>query len=260
MNNYAIPNLVKACEIMSVLAEWPKGISAAEVEDLIQIPRTTAFRILKTLCSQEMAEKRGTLFFPGTTLMKIGLESLRSSQVRPLSISFLSNLADKTGYTAHLAIPSGYQSLILEVHDSSNPVRVASRPGTIVPLYCSSTGKVFLAFRYEQEIEEYFSRHSCEKFTPETIVTLKEMKQEIKRIKMNGFAMDNHEFHEDVCCLAAPVYNSKCQVIAAIGVTGPAMHFSQEKETKIGQWVKQSAHELSSVMGYDHLSKERLIQ
>jgi DNA-binding IclR family transcriptional regulator len=56
------------------------------------------------------------------------------------------------------------------------------------------------------------------------------------------------------------VYDSRGQVVAAIGVTGPAMHFLPEKETEIGQWVKQSAHELSSVMGHKHLSKERLIQ
>ena len=250
MNNYTIPNLVKGCEVMAVLAERPEGISALELEQLVHVPKTTAFRILKTLCSQEMAEKRGTLFFPGSALMKIGLKSLEASKIRPLSIPFLGQLAMETGFTSHLAIPSGYQSLILEVHDSPNPIRVASRPGTLVPLYCSSTGKVFLAFRYEPEIEEYFSSHSFEKFTANTIVALDEMKEEINRIKMNGFAVDNQEFHEDVRCVAAPVRDSRGQVIAAIGVTGPAIHYPKE-ETEVGRLVKRSADELSSEMGYN---------
>ena len=137
MNNYVNPNLVKACEIMKILADRPKGILATELESLIQVPRTTAFRILQTLCSQDMAEKRGTLFFAGPGLIQIGLNSLRSLEIRSLSIPFLSELATKTHFKAHRAIPSGWQSLILEVHDSPNPVRVASRSGTTVPLYCS---------------------------------------------------------------------------------------------------------------------------
>lgn len=251
MNKYLIPNLFKACGVLSVLAERPEGVTSAEIENLVEVPRTSAFRILKTLCSEEMAEKRGSLFFPGPALIKIGLKSLQSFQVRPLSIPFLSDLAISTNCTAHLAIPSGYQSLILEVHDSPNPVRVASRPGAIVPLYCSSTGKVFLAFRYEQEVEGYFSQHSCVKFTPNTIVTADQMRQEINRIKRDGYAVDNHEFHEDVRCVAAPVHDSQGQVIAAIGITGPAMHFSEVKTMEFGQLVRKFADKLSTEMGYN---------
>jgi DNA-binding IclR family transcriptional regulator len=156
MNNYTIPNLVKACEIMAILADRPTGISALEAENLTQIPRTTVFRILKTLCSEGMADKRGTLFFAGPGLVQIGLNSLRSLEIRSMAIPFLSELATNTHFTAHIAIPSGWQSLILEVHDSPNPVRVASRSGTTVPLHCSSTGKIFLAYLHEQSLNDYF--------------------------------------------------------------------------------------------------------
>lgn len=250
MNNYAIPNLVKACEIMSVLAERPEGISAVELEKLVQIPKTTAFRILKTLCSQGMAEKRGVLYFSGSDMIKIGLKSLQASQIRPLSIPFLSQLAMETRFTSHLAILSGYQSLILEVHDSPSPVCVASRPGTIVPLYCSSTGKVFLAYRLEADLEDYFSSQPLKKYTDNTIITLSEMREELRQIRKDGYAVDNREFHCDVCCLASPVRDSRGQVAAAIGVTGPAVHFTSQSQMKISDSVKRAAGELSAELGY----------
>lgn len=250
MNNYVIPNLVKACEIMKILADRPQGILATEAENLTHIPRTTAFRILKTLCSEGMAEKRGTLFFAGPGLIQVGLNSLRSLEIRSLSIPFLSELAAKTHFTAHLAIPSGFQSLILEVHDSPNPVRVASRSGTTVPLHCSSTGKIFLAYRYEQELEDYFSARSPEKRTGNTIVTLSEMQKELEQIKSDGFAVDNREFHDDVWCLAAPLRDSGGQVVAAIGVTGPATQSDSQKKADICTYVKKAAVELSAELGY----------
>jgi DNA-binding IclR family transcriptional regulator len=250
MNNYIIPNLVKACEIMGILADRPKGISASEVENLAQIPRTTAFRILKTLCSESMADKRGTLFFAGPGLIQIGLNSLRSLEIRSMAIPFLSELATNTHFTAHLAIPSGWQSLILQVHDSPNPVRVASRSGTTVPLHCSSTGKIFLAYLHEQELEDYFSAAVPEKKTSSTIVTLGEMQKEIERIKRDGFSVDDHEFHDDVWCVAAPVKDSGGQVIAAIGITGPASQFDNQKKTDVCMYVKKASDELSAELGY----------
>jgi DNA-binding IclR family transcriptional regulator len=250
MNNYVIPNLVKACEIMKILADRPKGISASQAENLTEIPRTTAFRILKTLCSEGMAEKRGTLFFAGPGLVQIGLTSLRSLEIRSMAMPFLSELASKTHFTAHLAISSGWQSLILEVHDSPNPVRVASRSGATVPLHCSSTGKIFLAYLHEQELEDYFSSGSPEKKTSNTIVTLDEMQKEIAKIKRNGFSVDDHEFHKDVWCVASPVRDSDGKVIAAIGVTGPAMQSDDQKKNDICMYVKKAAGELSSELGY----------
>ena len=140
--------------------------------------------------------------------------------------------------------------MILEVHDSPNPVRVASRSGTTVPLHCSSTGKIFLSYRYEQELEDYFSARSLEKRTGNTIVTLSEMQKEIEQIKSDGFAVDNHEFHADVWCLAAPVRDSGGQVVAAIGVTGPAAQSDSQKKADICTYVKKAAAELSVELGY----------
>jgi DNA-binding IclR family transcriptional regulator len=251
MNKYINPSLVKACEIMKILADRPEGILAAELESLLQIPRTTAFRILKTLCSENMAEKRGTLFFAGPSLIQIGLNSLRSLEIRSLSVPFMSELATNTHFTAHLAIPSGWQSLILEVHDSPNPVRVASRSGTTVPLYCSSTGKIFLAYRFEQELEDYFSTTSFQKHTPNTIVTLPEMQKEIKQIKSDGFAIDNHEFHTDIWCTAAPIRDSRGQVVAAIGVTSPTSQSDSQKKIDTCMYVKKVADKFSAALGFD---------
>ena len=250
MNKYMIPNLVKACGIMKILADRPEGILATEVESLAQIPRTTVFRILKTLCSEGMAEKRGTSFYAGPGLAQIGLNSLRSLEIRPLSIPFLSELATNTDFTAHLAIPNGRESLILEVHDSPHPVRVASRSGTSVPLYCSSTGKVFLAYLYEQELDDYFSNTQLEKLTDNAIVTASRMQDEVDRIKIAGYAVDNHEFHKDIWCLAAPVRGSDGQVVAAIGVTGPAAQSDSQKKADVCMYVKKAAKELSTELGY----------
>ena len=254
MNNYAIPNLVKSCSILKIISNRPEGVSAVTLEETVGVPRTTAFRILKTLCSEDFVVKRGTLFFAGPALVQVGLSSLKSVKMRTESIPFLRDLAISTNLTSHLAVPCGFQSLILEVHDSPSPLRVASRSGTAVQLHCSSTGKVFLAHLYEDKLEEYFDTTSPQTYTENTIVTVSAMKEEIARVKAEGYAADRREFHEDVCCIAAPVRNDKGDVVAAMGVTGAAVSFTDEVERQVVEQVKKSADGLSSVLGY-HLSE-----
>ncbi len=62
-----------------------------------------------------------------------------------LNIPRTNALSADTGESSHLAMLNGDKSLLVEVCDSPSPVRIASRPGTLVELHCSSTGKVFLA-------------------------------------------------------------------------------------------------------------------
>lgn len=251
MNNYTIPNLVKACNILKVIACRPEGIPAVAIEDIVDVPRTTAFRILKTLCAEDFVVKRGTLFFAGPALVQVGLNSLKSTKISTEAIPLLRDLAISTNLTSHLAVPCGFQSLILEVHDSPSPLRVASRSGTAVQMHCSSTGKIFLAHIYHDRLDEYFEKTVAEKHTENTIVTVEQMKQELEWIRANGYAVDRREFHEDVCCLAAPVRNDKGDVIAAIGVTGAAMSFTDEVEKQIVAEVTKIADRLSAIMGYN---------
>lgn len=251
MNQYCIPNLTKACEVIKILADRPNGITSAQAEKLTGTSKTTIFRILKTLCAQNFAEKRGGVFFAGPGLIQIGLNSLNSLEIRSMSAPHLALLAEKTHYTAHIAIPSGFQSLIIQVHDSPNPVRVASRSGTTVPLHCSSTGKVFLAYIYERQLKEYFSAAEIEQKTSNTIVSLERMQKEIVRIRDDGFAVDDHEFHEDVWCVAGPVMDSSGKVIAAIGVTGPSVQSDSNRKNEICIQVKKAAEKLSTELGYN---------
>jgi len=73
----------------------------------------------------------------------------------------------------------------------------------------------------------------------------------ISHIKSDGFAVDNHEFHTDVWCTAAPVRDSHGQVIAAIGITSPAAQSDRQKKTDTCTYVKKVAEKFSAVLGFD---------
>lgn len=249
MNTYITPNLAKACRILHLLSQGNRGLPAKLFRERLSISKTTTFRILKTLCAEGFAEKKGHLFYPGHELIQVGLNTLNRIDIREQSVPVLKELTAATRQTSHLAIPSNDKSLILEVCDSPLPVRVASRSGTLVDLYCSSTGKVFLSYLYEDHLEEIYSGN-VEAHTKNTICDINEMRREIEQIKAQGCAVDNEEYHEGVRCLAAPVFGIDNVVIGAIGITGPSSSFTPEKTEEFKKKVIESADRLSRIMGH----------
>jgi len=249
MDQYTIPNLVKAVDILRLLSSHPQGLSAVSLEKQAQVPRTTAFRILKTLVATNMAHKQGHAYVAGPALVEIGLNTLNQLEIRQLAVPILRALTTETGYTSHLAVPSGRNSLIVEVNDSSHPVRVTSRPGTSVSMHCSSTGKIFLAYNHAHQLAQLLDTSSLEARTANTLVKLDDLQRMTQEVRQVGYAVDEREYHDDIRCLAAPVFDMNSRVVAAVGITAPIAHFQKPMIPTVSQMVMQAAQQLSEMLG-----------
>jgi len=238
---YLIPSVVHACEVFRLLASRDRGMTMQELEASLNLPRTTVFRLLRTLVSEEMLEKRGKVYFSGANLMQLGLQIIHSDRMQQMAIPHIQRLALRTGHTAHLAVPNHGKALIVEVFDSPNPLMVSKRPGVEAQMHCSSTGKVFLAFLYYDNLELLLSEHPMEKHTPFTITNMQDLKKELNRVLALGYAVDEREYNENVRCVAVPVRNSLGTVVASVGITAPAAVFPKSAVPKVAEMVKEAA-------------------
>lgn len=169
--------------------------------------------------------------------------------VRSIAIPVLQDLAQSSGETAHLAVLTGDRAMLVEVCDSPHPFRVASRPGTLVPLHCSAAGKVLIAYAVKERLADFFRNTTLEKRTPNTLTRIGDIKREAGRIRARGYAVDEEEFYPDVRCLAAPVWNAQGEVVAAVGITGTATRFTPDKIEPFSVLVVQAAAKVSEGLG-----------
>ncbi|MGE4286743.1 MAG: IclR family transcriptional regulator [Phycisphaerae bacterium] len=248
MDSYIIPNLAKALEIIKLLSSAEDGLSALEIEKQVGIARTSAFRILRTLAGAGMVEKRGTRFYGGAVLMEIGLNAVNKFKLRDIAVPVLQQLTEQTRQTSHLAVPSGHMALILEVCDSTEPVLVASRPGTLADLHCSSNGKIFLACNMLDRLDELYAERPLRRHTANTISDLRMLKNELLDVLERGYAIDDQEYHVGVRCIAAPITNIHGACIAGIGVTGPVSSLTKEKVPEVTAMVRSAAERLSGTV------------
>ncbi len=247
--NYIVPSLKNSFTILEILAN-NNGFTLQEISQKTSIPKTTVFRILYTLKQEGVIEKKNDKYSIGFRVIKLGMVALSRMELRNIAIPFLYELSIKLGETSHLAVLSDRKSLIVEVCDSPHPVKISSRPGTLVSLNCSATGKVLLAFSIGAEnIDEYFEDMKLEKRTENTITSISELKKEIQKILNQGYAVDNEEYYENVRCIAAPVQNAFNKTVAAIGITATTFRFKPEMTESASREVISIAREISKKLG-----------
>lgn len=244
MNKNVIPNLLKAAEVLRQIVAHEEGLTQTEVEQLVDIPKATAFRILTSWCNESFAVKVGKRYYAGMALAQAGLKSLAGMEIRELARPILAELARDSGETAHLAVESGPHSLILEVAESPNAIRAASRAGALADIHCSSHGKIFLAEKEAIEVRELMERVGWVPHTSNTHSSLETLLADLDRVSLNGYAVDDEEYHPGVRCLAVPVRDATGRLMAALGITGTANRFTPDRNDEIGDLVKAAAAEL----------------
>ena len=177
---YCIPNLANACRVLRLLSGNKTGLSLTAIREALGIPHTSALRILRTLQSEDFVRADDRNFALGPAFLEMGAQHFSGFNLRKAALPALRQLVERTGETAHLCVPSGYQSLILEVLESPKPVRVASRPGTLADLHCSATGKVFLAYLFAHEVETIAAKNPFNSRTERTLTSVEELAENVE--------------------------------------------------------------------------------
>ena len=249
MNKYHIPNLGKACDVMTLISNAPEGLTLKAIVQTLDIPRTTALRITQTLLSSGfLTHNEERVFTSGPALVQIGVKALDNIDIRSHARPVLKKLAHDTGESCHLAMLNGDKSMLVEVADSPHPVRIAARPGTLVELHCSATGKVFLAFIIP-EPQTFCETLKLSPHTPNTDTTPHAVLASIEQTRKQGYAIDEEEYVPGVRCIAAPVKNAFGKTIAAVGLTASTATFTKAKIPAMAKKIKKAAADISANLG-----------
>lgn len=128
---------------------------------------------------------------------------------------------------------------------------MSSKIGGRAPAYCTGLGKAMLAFYNSSTVRSYFTSNSLPKFTERTITSVNKLLRHLKQVKQAGYALDIGEHELEVRCVAAPVFDSKGEVVAAISVSGPAARLEplNEKQELINETIL-TARNISQKLGY----------
>jgi IclR family transcriptional regulator, KDG regulon repressor len=139
--------------------------------------------------------------------------------------------------------------IYLQKVECNHPVRFLTHVGRRNPPHCTSSGKVLLAYANEEIVDAVLGRE-LKKYTNHTITDHDKFRAHLKEIRKNGYTTSFEEFHEGVNSLAAPIYDYRGKVVAALSVVGPKQRIHSHKVQGFTKKIIAAAMEVSDRMGY----------
>ncbi len=121
--------------------------------------------------------------------------------------------------------------------------------GSRLPAYCTSMGRVLLAYLPTEQLEQYLSRVNLVPNTTRTITTVDRLRLALRNVRRNGFALVDQELEVGLRSLAVPVYAPSGRVVATINLSGNAPRLSViEMQTRFLTPLRNAANELGAYL------------
>jgi len=248
----AVNSVARALDILDSLAAHRGEVGVTEVSQEIGVHKSTVSRVLATMESRGYVSRNGTSgkYCLGMRLVELASYRLEQIDLRSQARPFLEELVRATGETAHLAVFDQGKVVYVDKVDTPQTLMMRSRIGYRAFAHCTALGKAILSGLPDDVVERVLSEKGLPRFTPNTIVDPLALKEHLRRVRAQGYAIDDEEHEEGIRCAAAAVLNHTGRVIGALSVSGPTLRVSRQDVETIGNLVRDSARRLSASLGY----------
>lgn len=252
MSTKQVNSVVKAIELLECFTDPRIDWTLKTLVEHLNLPKTTVYRMLSTLVDIDylIVDPVRKTYHVGPNFLMLASCVSGQSDFRIACRPELEKLSASINESAALSKLSGINMYYLDFVEPDRPLLTTTKSGPIVPAHLTSGGKVLLSEQSESFLEKYYALlPGMEAPTSNSIRTKEALQEELKKIRSNGYSIDNEEIEEGLCCIAAPVRDRNGSVVAAISISGPAVRV-RERMNDYRAKVIQSAHNLSVMLGY----------
>lgn len=248
---YDITALQRGLRLLHLFSQYSRGLTAKQVAGLSRLPVSTVHRFLANLVTAGFlsCDVDGT-YHLGIACFAIGQAAVGQLDIRRLSLPYLRELNHQTRETIHLTVRHGLSAVYVEKLDSPEPLRIHSRIGAAVPLYCTAVGKVMLAYMPEEEQERILPEIAIKRLTANTVGNLQELKTELYRVRKNGYACDLEEHEMHIRCMAAPIWDHAGAVQSSVSITAPVVRMPVTRLRQLAPLIQSAGLQISRELGY----------
>ena len=230
-----VQSIERAFAVLGALADGPIGVT--EVADRVDLPKSTAARLLASLAREGVVEQ-----VPGDTRYRLGPRLVTlAARIRPVTDAGRVRPAVTRGAGRRrparrpaCSVRDGDMAHYIDQVGSPNPVSVRDWTGSRIPLHAVSSGQVLLAHAPTTFVQRYLGR-PMEPFTARTLVTADALLERMRAIRRDGYTWALEEFDEGISSVAAPVADASGEVVAAVHLHGPSYRFPAAGR-RAGRW------------------------
>lgn len=253
-SNHDSPSVAveRALAMLEAVAHESDGLSNADISRKLNIPKSSASYILRTLETQGYLTRNAESgkYRVGLKVLSLGRGALTGIDVREVALPIMRHLMKQTSLTCHLAILDGPVAVYIEKVEPEGFIRMDTWVGRRMPVHATSVGKSLVAYIPREKVEEIVGERGMEKRTPKTITSLPRLLKELEKVREQGYAVDDEENNMGARCVGAPVFNQSGAVEAALGLSGTIHQVNSHTMPRIVEHLKDAARHVSMQLGY----------
>ncbi|MFN2471010.1 MAG: IclR family transcriptional regulator [Gaiellaceae bacterium] len=239
--------VTRALAVVDALADGEAELGTNEIARRTGINASTVSRLLATLAGAGLVEHVADTgrYRLGLRLVQLGNAVLERLDLREITRPHLRALVASTDETATLSAPGERNAVTIDFVQSPSSVQSVAQVGRPSVGHATATGKVMLAFARGEA-----PPGAMESYTSRTITDPAVLAAELDRVCVRGWAQSIGEREEDLNAVAAPVWDSYGQLVAIVGVQGPAARFTAKTMRGVLEQLQEHAAAISSDLGW----------
>ncbi|GAA3407533.1 IclR family transcriptional regulator [Paenibacillus hodogayensis] len=244
MDQYEVATLKKG---LLILAELQQGepMRLTEIMHRFNLNKSTTFRLLYTLETTGFIQKEGHTY--KASEIREQYSSSVTIRLNLLVVPPLHQLAQEIGETAYIGVLHGMKVMTVQVVEGNHAVRSHSRVGDSAYAHLSAFGKVILAHLSDEQLNEMLTHLTRHKATKHTFDDNHLLREHLKVIRQQGYAIDDQETEIGLRCIAAPIfYNGN--VIAAVAISGPAARLNRKRDRAVSKKLRECSAQISGLI------------
>lgn len=182
------------------------------------------------------------------SILPLAQRLMADADVRTIALPYMTALRDRVGETVTLNVRSGFTRVCIDQVVGPHEVSWRKGVGQVAPLGVGATGKAFLAYLPEPELEAFWDQTTLEKLTPHTTVDKQALVGELAAVRERGLAFGIQDRLLGVAGISAPIFDGPGSVAAALTIAGPTERCTTEQ---LEQWVEpltSATREISKIL------------
>ncbi|MGB8956571.1 MAG: IclR family transcriptional regulator [Tumebacillaceae bacterium] len=242
--------VLKSAEVLNLFLTNSR-LSLAEIVQLSQSPKTSVYRMVRSLEDMGFLTKGGDgKYALGLLFLQFGNLVAERLEIRHVARPVMTAIRDELGEAVSLIIPNGHEAIYIEKVDTTQPVRVYTQTGRRAPLYAGACPRILLSHLPEAVREAYLQETELVPIGRGTITDRQRLRDALEESRANGYSVSYSELEDDSAAVAAPIFDHSGGLVAGLSIAGPESRFGAEHLPFLIERCKGAAWQISQQLGW----------
>ena len=224
-----VGGFAKGLKVIEAFGETRPRLTITDISRETGLDRATARRCLLTLAELGYAAYDGKFFELTPKILRLGHAYLSATPLPGLVQPYLDQLSEKVGQSASVSVLDGTEIVYVARAAQKRVMSINLMPGSRLPAYCASMGRVLLAALPEGQARTILEASERRANTVFTKTDPDGLMEELSRVRGQGFALIDQELEIGLRSIAVPLENARGRVVAALNIGAPAVHAAAEE-------------------------------